>query len=160
MSAYHNTLDDLGLPAAWDRDYLPGPTVAVKDGLEYDRQTLAQFPMETKVTTMVEEGTLRGIDYYQPPEAKDMPQDPSILDGLDCNWYPEELEEAFGEGFHCPNHPVAMGNGVSGPGFVAFCSEHLAKDRWSFAWWYPIVVTIRQLDDLLINGELQAGRQR
>jgi hypothetical protein len=162
VSSYHNTIEDLDHPVAWAKDHKPNGIVAVLDGKCYDRLTLPQEP-DLEVVTMIEEGKVRGLgQYWEMTPVESMPQAPELLEDLPCMWYPEGYEDGCSEGEFCKAPTVAMGNGVSGPGFVAMCAEHIKDDRensrWGFSWWYPVKVTIRQLDDLLWEGELRPGR--
>lgn len=166
MSSYHNTTEDLGYPNA--PGHRGGAAVAIYEGREYDLWAVTTLDPDTMVVTFIEEGDVHGIDYWSGRiKVVDLPSAPEVLlgepDPLPCQWYSEGRdEEAWGEGWECSNKPVAMGNGVSGPGFVAMCAEHIKDDRennrWGFAWWWPVRVSVKHLLDLVWEGELRPGR--
>lgn len=68
-----------------------------------------------------------------------------------CHWYDQthEDEPDFQPDFRCPNPPAVAGNGISGPGYVLFCEEHLRQNTWGFSLWRPVRVTVDELDEIL-----------
>jgi hypothetical protein len=72
--------------------------------------------------------------------------------------YPSaSISDVLGNGDRCWEHPdresIAIGCGVSGPGFVTFCEEcaHPNRKELGFSLWWPLEVSI---DDAIKIGDV------